>query len=282
MVPFLVGIVVLVWTLDNAVAISVTVLVAFFLTIIMVVTVLPIFVKRCPYKSPTAWAFVHLVDVVPHIAQLSFSWVYYCGRYIWYIYRRIFSHILLSRIRSFQPYTPKPTYFFHYAFPFGKTWRTHEIRGRVDFKALREGIALQLAREATHLDHDGTFVLKSDGDSDMGEHHLIKDFRQSSVLVRALEWVSRASPGDSHIAACIDQCMTSVYPGDSWPTQHSLVQVQGIALTDLHAARVLKENQVLTAYRQPRLDLVSAVNGSCYSAPRTHPTRLLAIGYLWV
>ena len=58
MIFFLAGLVILLWTLDDIVAIVVTVVVAVFLAVVSTFTVLPIFARRCPYKSPTAWALV--------------------------------------------------------------------------------------------------------------------------------------------------------------------------------------------------------------------------------
>lgn len=79
---------------------------------------------------------------------------------------------------------------------------------------------------------------------------------QSPVLVRALEWVSMASPGDSQIAAYIDRCMTSVYPEDTLKHLCS-----GVALTHLHDSRLSEENPS-RGYGLPRLDLFLAVTGS--------------------
>lgn len=55
MVLFLGGLVIFLWTLDSTVAIVITVFVGLFLVSAVGFTVLPIFVQRCPYKSPTAW-----------------------------------------------------------------------------------------------------------------------------------------------------------------------------------------------------------------------------------
>lgn len=55
---FLAGIVTLLWTLDDVVAQVVTVFAAVFTGIIAAFTVSPIFSKRCPYRSPTAWALL--------------------------------------------------------------------------------------------------------------------------------------------------------------------------------------------------------------------------------
>ncbi|GJE97511.1 hypothetical protein PsYK624_137320 [Phanerochaete sordida] len=58
MVLFLCGVVVLLWTLDDVVAIIITIFAALFLVAAAMFTLLPIIYKRCPYKSPTAWACV--------------------------------------------------------------------------------------------------------------------------------------------------------------------------------------------------------------------------------
>ena len=64
MVLFLAGIVILLWTLDDVVAKVVTVFVAFFLGAVSAFMILPVFVQRCPYKSPTAWACVCAWDIL--------------------------------------------------------------------------------------------------------------------------------------------------------------------------------------------------------------------------
>ncbi|GJE95629.1 hypothetical protein PsYK624_118150 [Phanerochaete sordida] len=58
MVLFLSGVVVLLWTLDDVVAIIITVFAALFLVATCAFTLLPVIYRRCPYKSPTAWACV--------------------------------------------------------------------------------------------------------------------------------------------------------------------------------------------------------------------------------
>ena len=56
MVLFLVGVIILLWTLDDIVAKVITIFISLFLGAFAAFTVLPIFYKRCPYRSPTAWA----------------------------------------------------------------------------------------------------------------------------------------------------------------------------------------------------------------------------------
>ena len=57
---FVCGLTVFVWTLDIVVAIVATISVALLLLLITILTLLPTIFKRCPYRSPTAWAFIYL------------------------------------------------------------------------------------------------------------------------------------------------------------------------------------------------------------------------------
>lgn len=87
MILFLVGVVILLWTLDSVVAVAVTVLVSFFMRIVSIITVLPVFVRRCPYKSPTAWMFVRIRAIATDFA-VAISW-------------RLFRHSLhIARLRK--------------------------------------------------------------------------------------------------------------------------------------------------------------------------------------
>ena len=57
---FVCGLTVFVWTMDIVVAIVVTISAALFLLLILILTLLPAIFKRCPYRSPTAWAFIYI------------------------------------------------------------------------------------------------------------------------------------------------------------------------------------------------------------------------------
>lgn len=60
LVLFVSGIVVLTWTLNSTVATIASTAVALLLFVTLIITVLPICCKRCPYRSPTAWACLFL------------------------------------------------------------------------------------------------------------------------------------------------------------------------------------------------------------------------------
>lgn len=64
MTLFLVGIIILLWTLDSIVAICVTAATSVFLLAQAVVTVLPIVFRRCPYRTPAAWMLVLIFTLV--------------------------------------------------------------------------------------------------------------------------------------------------------------------------------------------------------------------------
>ncbi|EKM60111.1 uncharacterized protein PHACADRAFT_250999 [Phanerochaete carnosa HHB-10118-sp] len=59
-VLFVCGLTIFLWTLDLVVAIVITITVIMFILLIAILTVLPTMFKRCPYRSPTAWAFLVL------------------------------------------------------------------------------------------------------------------------------------------------------------------------------------------------------------------------------
>ncbi|GJE87261.1 hypothetical protein PsYK624_033440 [Phanerochaete sordida] len=57
-VLFVCGLTAFLWTLDLVVAIVMTISVVLFTVLVVVLTVLPTVFKRCPYRSPTAWAIL--------------------------------------------------------------------------------------------------------------------------------------------------------------------------------------------------------------------------------
>ncbi|THG99995.1 hypothetical protein EW026_g2454 [Hermanssonia centrifuga] len=77
-VLFLVGLVVLGWTLDTVVAIVITTAVSVVIMVLCTVTVLPAVYRRCPYKSPTGWACVIMFDALAMVVSWTrwhFRWL---------------------------------------------------------------------------------------------------------------------------------------------------------------------------------------------------------------
>ena len=69
LVMFLAGLVAFVWTLQRLVAILVTSAVGVSLAIVFILTLLPLFSRLSPYKSPTGWAFVRLGQVCARVVH---------------------------------------------------------------------------------------------------------------------------------------------------------------------------------------------------------------------
>ncbi|GJE95655.1 hypothetical protein PsYK624_118410 [Phanerochaete sordida] len=74
MILFLVGMVILLWTLDSVVAICLTAVTISFLLVIAIFTVLPVFARRCPYKSPTAWAIILAWNSFHNSVMFAMQW----------------------------------------------------------------------------------------------------------------------------------------------------------------------------------------------------------------
>ena len=66
MLLFLIGIAILLWTLDFFVAQAITIAIAAFLVAIAALTILPVFFKCCPYKSPSACGLVVLFGITAY------------------------------------------------------------------------------------------------------------------------------------------------------------------------------------------------------------------------
>lgn len=102
MILFLVGMVVLLWTLDDVVAICATTFMALFMLVFAVFTVLPVFHRLCPYKSPTAWALVLTWKFILHSALFALHW-HRAGRL-----GRRWKHFRTSASSAQLPSSPTP------------------------------------------------------------------------------------------------------------------------------------------------------------------------------
>ena len=199
MTLFLVGVGILLWTLDDTVAIVITILTATFVGVSSALTVLPIFMKRCPYKSPTAWVLLRLI----HIAQ------------------KVALGILLRCLRGLHHDKSRwPFLWLPQKLEIPKTWRDRDIdscematfgeKARPGHSHFISTARLEIAKERTHLCSDGTFITEPEPLSS-GIWRVVKDIEQTTVLLGALEWVHRASQ-DGRIERYIDECMHSIHP----------------------------------------------------------------------
>ena len=103
MILFLVGMIILLWTLDDVVAMVLTVVVSLFLSVVSVFTVLPIFVRRCPYKSPTAWALVAASYGTQFMFSFIFRWLEGHAKLLRRRWTFLSSHFYLRGIRFWLP-----------------------------------------------------------------------------------------------------------------------------------------------------------------------------------
>ncbi|GJE85037.1 hypothetical protein PsYK624_011140 [Phanerochaete sordida] len=201
MVLFLVGVVVLLWTLDDVVAIVVTIFASIFLAGASALTVLPVVSRRCPYKSPTAWACV----AAWHFLKTRFaSMLRAAQRRAPVLTRRREGTTLLnlppSRTTSFAP-SPVT--------PHAKSQREwdlsscREIRGWKDGKPIKHEDALRATyQELTRLvPPSRNRVLEA----------VLVDIAESAVLIRALTWVKQSSQ-DPRVHAYSKECAMSIHP----------------------------------------------------------------------
>lgn len=168
---FLVGLVILLWTLDNVVAIAVSVATGLSLAAAGAFTFLPIIFARCPYKSPTARASFRLFHLL-----------------------RSATHRILSYLpgRHSPPVDDGASY---------SSWRSRDLSAwaakrlsiRNDTQKILIGLTLRYAAlyDFRAIDVDD----------------VTKELSESCLLSSALEWVYQASQ-DTRTTMYINQCAT--------------------------------------------------------------------------
>ena len=218
MVLFLAGVVILLWTLDDVVAKVVTVFVSFFLGAFATFTVMPILSKRCPYKSPTAWAFYTAFHIL--ISPLQ-----YLVRFL-AVYRRFLKS-------QWQRHDDMSLPVWRLIWP--RTWQRPGVKwpdrlrtrrdcdletcritgvpsGRWMPKALRDAARHELAKESIGLKEDGTLAEEPrlSRVPDYACSTLLVNIAEVSRLLRALAWVQQSSQS-ARVVAYIDECMDQVH-----------------------------------------------------------------------
>jgi hypothetical protein len=215
-VLFFGGMVVLLWTLDDAVAIVVTAFVLLFLVLAVVFMILLVVSRRCPYKSPTAWAVARSLEITVLAA----------------IRVKEALQALLGSAKSVS------THFVRTKSSRSQSWRERDLEelGRTD---LRDGLhwhdvpedtieaaKIELAKEKLHLtDNDGHFtenpLIVSRLFPKQAAYALLTDIDETTLLLRALLWVQRATQ-DTQVSMYIDQCMDSIHPEASVRLRHEI------------------------------------------------------------
>ncbi|EKM54885.1 uncharacterized protein PHACADRAFT_259052, partial [Phanerochaete carnosa HHB-10118-sp] len=131
---FTCGMAVFVWTLDDVVAVVVTICIGLFLLLIAALTLLPAVYKHCPYKSPTAWAVTCFL-----------RWLVICCRYAIKTLPR-YLHLTLPStsaaqgptISQFNDHCEKSHSLAYLRPEATPTWRLRDLRGAQPSK-LRNG-----------------------------------------------------------------------------------------------------------------------------------------------
>lgn len=200
MILFLIGVTQLLWTLDDIVAVVITLAVGIFLCAVASFTIFPILFTRCPYKSPTAWAFLRLLNLARYTIPL------YAARAV-----KLFKNINIDERLFGTPFS----------------WRQRDLDAHTTtvrwwrpskFKELRMAAWCELAKERTPLREDGSFeedpenairfIAYRDGDD------LLEDVMKTALLVRALSWVRVASQ-DSNAKRYMEECLDDFRDNDS-------------------------------------------------------------------
>lgn len=283
MILFLAGVVILLWTLDEIVAILVTSVAISFLGIAVAFTVLPVFVKRCPYKSPTAWVCVAGLGILSSACsaaaklcatvrvQVRFSWsspVSTWKRFIWVV-------------RTFEK--------GHRVSRLG-TWRERDLlNSRVGIcetgwsrSTTREHILAaakaELAEEKMHVPNAYAPGLPpansrtvntsyrqlqiterppSQWSGDNESRAFLVELNETAVLLRALLWVQRATQ-DARVDRFVEECLESVHSreGSTASPFYRSLRRHILPLVDWSITLAFKNNSLA----QPHVSLLSSMS----------------------
>ena len=224
MILFLAGVILLLWTLDNIVAITITVFVSLFLAAFAAFTVIPILSRRCPYRSPTVWACcvalrflvspVH--DLIRLIGQygrnLTSAWAIWRG-YRGYPFLARMKEVIELRTVWWSPLAKWPGRL--------QTWRDCDLQS-CEVTKIRTGTwwpkttdfhdaaGVELGREGTDLGEDGMIPEGLEPAGYYAAHLLLVNMAEVSYLIRALSWVHQSSQS-THVVTYIDQCMHQLH-----------------------------------------------------------------------
>lgn len=222
MVLFLVGITILLWTLDDIVAVFITVFVATFLGVLSAFTMLPIFMRSCPYKSPTAWAFVAFFNTLMILPRRLAA----------------FGHIVDTDSKSSAQQSPtdhRP-----------QTWRDRDLQtcratrtrpspwwrrgsGTQSVTSHDIGAGAEFLNEMTYLGADGQFRARSRLFKETSKanlfNRLLNDLQETPLLLRALSWMQQASQ-DALVHVNVDRCLETIHLtlGPSRSTSEEIVR----------------------------------------------------------
>ena len=225
MVLFLAGVVILLWTLDDVVAKVITVFVSLFLGAFAAFTVLPIFSRRCPYRSPTAWACYVAFHILTSPAQYLLRYIEMCGQYLEFMWGVYDEQPVPQRIWSvLRGFWPSAGWRSQVKWPGRlRAWRDCDLesrrvttartgRWRLKKTNLHDAARNEITQEAMDLGEHGAPVEKAEADGlpDEACSALLTNISEVSHLLRALAWVQQSSQS-TRVVVYIQQCLDQVH-----------------------------------------------------------------------
>lgn len=194
---FVIGLVILLWTVHFAVALTVTIAVAFFLLLASFLLTAPVFFKRCPYKSPTARAFVVLFSFEKHSYEHSKFMDQATQKFS---LRRIWDTITSLQLANWG------------LFRFNKeggvpSWKDREIQNS-PLQHLRDYNGSVSSASAVYS-HELQTHLRSDSVPEQ----VLLELGKATTLLRALLWVAKASQ-DQRVVANVALSAESLHSSD--------------------------------------------------------------------
>ena len=223
MVLFLLGFTVLLWTLDDAVAATITAFVVLFLLALFGFTLLPLLSRRSPYKSPVSWVFLRCFWELRDIFLTVLG--------------RSRSHYVRSSARELQRDLGSM-----------KAWRDRDLDSlkatnflgvswpRCSSGAL-ESIIQEISKENTPLGVNGNFrwelASRQDPQASGQFSVILQAVQEVPILVQALSWVERASYNvnmENYIDDCIETMFSSYYLSLTKPDVELRLQIQTITI----------------------------------------------------
>lgn len=278
MIMFLVGLVILLWTLDDIVAIVISVITGLFILLVSAFTICPIIYRHCPYQSPTAWAFLVLYDVARYITRVLpvYGRMLYCRwAHVVDLEESLVMRLKRIFVRDWEmnkdPRCQRPETPWHTD---AKTWREYDIEGcRVQQIGVSwwwqstkqdalEAARSELAQERTEFGEDDQLAWAPMPTPPTGaEEALLTDIAETSLLLRALSWTHQVFQ-DVRVGAYINQCMETIHPDiprDAGLSVPYVVEPQAIRLiTDWAIISSLWKNHM----KEPELALETGELGS--------------------
>ena len=237
LVFFLVGLLIFVPTFsEHSLTIVVSVVIASILLGVVVLTILPVFYRLCPFQTPTGWAFVRLVDIL--------------HRFFWSIAKSVFD-ILTTLFRLTNSARPLRlfTLWYHSTNRLSRwekldDWRRRGLYAVQDTRFCCAAVpGVWDACAAMNLaDVSGTSV----------------DIVQTQILARALSWVRRGSSSEAVITAILDAVSTihaTSSTSEAGRSSRVMSSMYALCPVNLDAVRMVMQAFMRSSTPQPPLRL---------------------------